>query len=54
MEIDRLRRYCRISKIDTVHNEIIRELTGNKETINENIEIKHRLWYVHLKGMPAY
>lgn len=52
VEMDALRRSCRISRMDRVSNETIRERMGNRETINEYIDKKQLIWFGHVKRMP--
>lgn len=51
MEMDALRRSCRVSRRDRVRNERIKQLMGVEDTIIEDIERKQLTWYGHVKRM---
>lgn len=53
VETDALRRSSRISRMDRVTNEKIRESMRNRETIKEHVEGKQFVWYGYVRRMPV-
>lgn len=51
LEMDALRRSCRISRMERIPNERIKQLMEVKETIVENVEKKQLIWYGHVRRM---
>lgn len=51
VEMDFLRRACRISRLDRVRNEDIRRRTGRIFTTSERIESRQLIWYGHVQRM---
>lgn len=51
VEMDALRRSCRVSRLQHIRNSEIRERMNTEETIIEDIEKKRLLWYGHLRRM---
>lgn len=54
LEMDHLRRSCRISRLEHIPNARIRELTGVKSTITDRIEQRQLSWYGHVMRMEGY
>ncbi|XP_023231995.1 uncharacterized protein LOC111631892 [Centruroides sculpturatus] len=51
IEMDALRRSCRISKRERITNERIKDLMGLKETVLEEIKRKQLIWFGDVKRM---
>lgn len=51
VEMDFLRRSCRISRSDHIRNDEIRQRTKVTETVIDRIEYKQLMWYGHVKRM---
>ena len=51
VEMDFLRRACRISRMEHIRNEEIRQRTRRIYTSTDNIESRQLLWYGHVKRM---
>ena len=49
--MDYLRRASRVSRLERVRNDVIRERTNRKETVIEVIKRKQLSWYGHLMRM---
>lgn len=52
VEMDFWRRSCRVSRLDRVRNETIRERMEVEDSIIDTINKKKLLWYGHLNRMP--
>lgn len=51
VEMDFLRRACRVSRLDHVRNDIIRERANVTVSITDKIESRQLVWYGHIKRM---
>ena len=51
VEMDFLRRSCRVSRIEHIRNEEIRRRMNQQESVVETIESRQLLWYGHVKRM---
>lgn len=51
LEMDYWRRSCRISRLDHVRNETIRQMMNVQGTILDTIDRKRLIWYGHLQRM---
>ncbi|KAF2888597.1 hypothetical protein ILUMI_17576, partial [Ignelater luminosus] len=51
VEMDFLRRSCRVSKIERIPNEVIRRRTKRTDTTTERIETRQLIWYGHVRKM---
>lgn len=54
LEMDALRRSCRISRLDRVRNTKIKELIGLKENIVQEAGKRQLIWYGHVKRMADH
>lgn len=52
MEMGYWRRCGRVTLLDHVRNDRIREMMGVETSLTDNIEMKQLLWYGHLRRMP--
>lgn len=52
LQMDFLRRSCRVSKLEHITNEEIRNRMNIDSTIVDTIEQKRLIWYGHVKRMP--
>ncbi|XP_045462181.1 uncharacterized protein LOC123672210 [Harmonia axyridis] len=53
-EMDALRRFTRISRLDRVRNEDVRQIMGRADTVIEEIEQRQLSWYVHVQRMTDH
>lgn len=51
VEMDYLRRSCRVSKLQHIRNEEIRRRTGMEVTVNDRIDTRQLIWYGHVMRM---
>ena len=51
-EMDAIRRSLRVSRLDRVRNEDLRERMGMKGTVVDDIEKRQLTWYGHVRRMP--
>ncbi|XP_030758177.1 uncharacterized protein LOC115883896 [Sitophilus oryzae] len=51
VEMDFLGRACRMSRMEHIRNEEIRQRTRRRYTSTDNIEPRQLLWYGHVKRM---
>jgi Reverse transcriptase (RNA-dependent DNA polymerase) len=51
VEMDYLRRSCRISRMEHIRNDTIRQKIGMKDTVIERIETRQLVWYGHVMRM---
>lgn len=54
LEMDALRRSCRISRLDRVPNTTIKQLIGLRETIIQEAERRQLIWYGHVRRMADH
>ena len=51
VEMDYLRRSCRVSKLEHIRNEEIRRRSGMEITVNNRIDTRQLIWYGHVMRM---
>lgn len=51
VEMDALRRSCRVSRRDRIRNDRIREIMGTEQTIIDDIQKKQLIWFGYMKRM---
>jgi hypothetical protein len=54
VEMDALRRSCRVSRLERIRNEEIRRWMNKEDTVTEEIERRKLVWYGHVRRMEQH